>query len=76
MNTPTNTPHCRCGATWTGLTAAHCATCHTTFTSTTGFDRHRRAGQCLTPEAAGLVPIHRKTWTGYGLPGSYTHADD
>lgn len=73
MTTTTHT--CRCGTTWTGLTPAHCASCHTTFTSPTAFDRHRRAGQCLTPSAAGLVPIDRKTWTGYGWPGSYTHDD-
>jgi hypothetical protein len=34
---------------------AHCAAdgCHITFGAVSGFDRHRRDGQCLTPEAIG-----------------------
>ena len=32
---------------------AHCGACHVTFGGITGFDRHRRHGQCLTPEAIG-----------------------
>lgn len=32
---------------------AHCGACHVTFGGITGFDRHRRDGQCLTPEAIG-----------------------
>lgn len=37
---------------------AHCAAegCHTTFGGISGFDRHRRDGQCLTPEAIGYTP--------------------
>jgi hypothetical protein len=36
---------------------AHCATCHETFGSVRGFDRHRRGGQCLDP--ATMPGIHR-----------------
>ena len=32
---------------------AHCSVCHLTFGGVGGFDRHRRDGQCLTPEAIG-----------------------
>jgi len=28
---------------------AHCSVCHETFGSVSGFDRHRRGGQCLDP---------------------------
>jgi hypothetical protein len=31
---------CRCGARWQGEAIAHCATCHLTFASATGFDAH------------------------------------
>lgn len=31
---------CDCGRKWTGHTEAHCATCHTHFTSDGAFDRH------------------------------------
>lgn len=33
----------------------HCGACHITFGGLSGFDRHRRDGQCLTPEAIGYV---------------------
>jgi hypothetical protein len=32
---------CRCGASWGGLVACHCAACHRTFSSVKPFDRHR-----------------------------------
>lgn len=38
-----------CGGRFTGLSTAHCTVCHETFTSPTGFDRHRRYGKCLDP---------------------------
>lgn len=38
---------------------AHCGVCHTTFGGISGFDRHRRDGQCLTPEAIGYTPDTR-----------------
>jgi len=37
-------------------TQAHCGTCHTTFGGVTGFDRHRRNGQCLDPATLGFMP--------------------
>jgi len=38
-----------CEHTWTGLSFAHCSACHRTFSSVTGFDRHRVAGRCVDP---------------------------
>src|SRR5262245_43736264 len=58
-----------CRERWTGLGPCHCAACHNTFTSPTGFDMHRRGGQCRYPADAGLVPIERLHWTGWGRPG-------
>lgn len=44
---------CRCGESWTALTAAHCAGCHRTFSGAGLFDKHRSArgehGACLNP---------------------------
>jgi hypothetical protein len=40
---------CNCGRTWTGLTQAHCPTCHAHFSSVSGFDRHRGTGRCADP---------------------------
>lgn len=34
---------------------AHCGACHVTFGGVTGFDRHRRDGQCLTPAEIGYA---------------------
>jgi hypothetical protein len=34
---------------------AHCGACHTTFGGVSGFDRHRRDGQCLTPAEIGYT---------------------
>lgn len=38
-----------CGARWWGLAFAHCPTCHMTFRSVSGFDKHRFNGTCRTP---------------------------
>lgn len=46
----------RCAARWTGTRSAHCAACHETFTSASGFDRHRVGGACVDPAGVGLVP--------------------
>jgi hypothetical protein len=35
---------------------AHCGACHRTFGSASGFDKHRRDGQCLDP-ATLKVPM-------------------
>lgn len=34
---------------------AHCSVCHRTFGSVSGFDRHRRNGECIDPTTVGLV---------------------
>jgi hypothetical protein len=44
----------RCAARWTATRAAHCAGCHRTFSTVSGFDKHRRDGGCLEPAAVGL----------------------
>ncbi|RLK22626.1 hypothetical protein DER29_0463 [Micromonospora sp. M71_S20] len=46
---------CRCGASWSGLTIAHCACCHRTFSAVSTFDRHRRNGRCVDPVTVGLA---------------------
>jgi hypothetical protein len=54
---PDRLPHgCKCGARWSGGRTAHCpADCHKTFSGVTGFDAHRRNGQCLDPASIGLT---------------------
>lgn len=34
---------------------AHCTVCHRTFGGIRGFDQHRSHGNCLPPEALGMV---------------------
>ncbi len=41
---------------------AHCSACHGTFGSVSGFDRHRRGGQCLDPAALRFVRNHNGIW--------------
>lgn len=52
-----------CEATWTGLAAAHCPSCHDTFSTVALFDRHRRGSACLDPstvlDAAGTRVMYR-----------------
>lgn len=56
---------CRgCSARWTGTAACHCGACHHTFTGVSAFDAHRRRGECLPPDAAGLVLNERGRWGG------------
>jgi hypothetical protein len=42
-----------CDATWTGLSVAHCGSCHVTLSGAKLFDQHRRPdrahGMCLAP---------------------------
>lgn len=44
---------CRCGAKWTALNAAHCGSCHQTFSGSSLFDLHRSVagphGTCRGP---------------------------
>lgn len=41
---------------------AHCSACHVTFGGITGFDRHRRAGQCLNPRDLDMHSDHNGVW--------------
>lgn len=55
----------RCPRKWYGLSEAHCATCHEHFGSMSGFDKHRKGGECLLPAERGLVAAERRggpTW--------------
>jgi hypothetical protein len=36
--------------------------CHRTFGGITGFDRHRRGGECLDPAGLGMHPDRRGVW--------------
>lgn len=56
---------CRCGARWFGLSICHCATCHLTFTTVTGFDVHRFRNRCRTQtelRAKGYEPNDDGHW--------------
>jgi hypothetical protein len=48
---------------------AHCAAegCHITFGSVTGFDRHRRGGQCLYPAGIGMHTDRNGIWRMQGV---------
>ncbi|MDG4801706.1 hypothetical protein [Micromonospora sp. WMMD980] len=50
---------CACGVAWTGLSIAHCGTCHCTFSAVSTFDRHRTGNvntrRCVPPESVGLA---------------------
>jgi hypothetical protein len=48
-----------CESRWDGLKTAHCSACHETFTTPGVFDKHRREGNCLPPQEAGLVLTSR-----------------
>lgn len=39
-----------CDTKWQGESIAHCPTCHMTFRSVSGFDKHRFHGACRTPD--------------------------
>lgn len=78
-----------CGATWTGVGAAHCGGhgCHATFDSVTLFDAHRMTtrnpadpGRCQHP--ATLREAGRRThffqdgmWRGPASEDSYRHKE-
>ncbi len=53
MSTTTRCPSCT--RRWGGLRAAHCPSCHVTFSGVSAFDRHQRGGRCLNPASMGLV---------------------
>jgi hypothetical protein len=68
---------CRCGRQWTGLSQAHCATCHQHFSSVANFDR-RRPGTTGCQDSATVTkrngePVFKPsvnrfgtTWVGAG----------
>lgn len=41
---------------------AHCGACHHTFGSVTGFDRHRRGGECLKARDLRMVADRNGIW--------------
>lgn len=51
---------------------AHCGACHVTFGSVSGFDRHRRGGQCYGP---ALLDMHRDGNGIWRMDGRNPHAD-
>lgn len=46
---------------------AHCGACHVTYGSVTGFDRHRRAGECLNPRALDMHADRNGVWRMNGM---------
>ena len=52
---------------------AHCGNCHVTFGSVSGFDRHRRGGECLDP--ATIPGIHRTATGIWRFDGGQNRAD-
>lgn len=47
--------YCRaCGERWKSKRLCHCTACHRNFGGISGFDAHRRGGQCLDPEKLGM----------------------
>lgn len=59
---------CHCGARWRGANFCHCCTCHLTFRSVDGFDKHRDRrgdGRCRTPgelRERGFEPDAEGIW--------------
>lgn len=43
-------------------TNAHCSACHVTFGAVSGFDRHRRGGECLDPAGLAMHTDARGVW--------------
>ncbi|SED51902.1 hypothetical protein SAMN04490240_4092 [Rhodococcus pyridinivorans] len=56
-----------CQSEWGGANTCHCSGCHTTFTGITAFDAHRRGGQCIPAESAGLT-LTKRAYPCYGYP--------
>ncbi len=63
----------RCGASWSGVSRAHCGGCHRTFSAVSTFDRHRVAvgahGCCADPatlldsNGAPLLVLRAGLWS-------------
>lgn len=43
-------------------TNAHCSSCHVTFGSVSGFDRHRRGGECVDPRQLAMHRDRNGIW--------------
>lgn len=48
----------------------HCATCHRTWGGISGFDAHRRGGECVDPAGKGYVEI-KGVWRQPGPVGPH-----
>lgn len=55
-----------CTARWTGMSMAHCPSCHGTFSTVSNFDVHRSGGKCVAPSSLGLRQNSRGTWLREG----------
>lgn len=47
---------------WVGTNKCHCASCCQTFSTVSNFDRHRKGGECLPPESAGMHRNKHGVW--------------
>ncbi len=60
-----------CDNTWTALTAAHCPTCHRTFSAIRHFDTHRSQdgprGHCIDPDTIHNRRGERLLWFRDGM---------
>lgn len=74
--TPQLAHSCQCGARWGGANTSHCGSCHVIFSGVTSFDRHRRAGLCLDPAAAGLRLVGGRPYECWGQESRWTPKDD
>ena len=59
--------HCsKCDAEWGGKKVAHCPTCHRTFKSVSGFDKHRKGKYpnriCVNPEDISMAKDRNGYW--------------
>jgi hypothetical protein len=59
-----------CGLSWEYVSEAHCTACHRHFRNVTGFDDHRRDGECLDPASKGYIRVGH-TW---GTPEAHSEA--
>lgn len=51
-----------CTRGWGPTGRSHCRACGASFTTWRNFDRHRKGGNCLTPELVGLELNDRGLW--------------
>lgn len=55
-----------CTAGWQPGRKCHCRGCGNNFSTPANFDKHRRNGECVPPDKAGLVMNQRGVYT---MPG-------